>query len=246
MNSPRIGIELRDVRFRYRRAARWWERTSSLPHDLECPSLHVGPGLTLVLGPNGSGKSTLFKLLAGVEAPESGTITIDGSDLWKQEREARMGLAYVPEQPDLSPYAAVDEVMRLVCSLRGRSSSEGDQALARVGLGDLGYRSVRELSMGQRRRILFAAAFIGEPSTVVLDEPLVALDLAIRSVVLDWLASRVEAGAVTLVSTHEIDPFVGNVTNAIVMRGGRAASFAVIGPEVERAAQLTAWARGES
>lgn len=246
MNGDRRTlIELHDVQFRYHRRSRWWGRRASDPPDLECEALRLQAGLTLLLGPNGSGKSTLLKLLAGVESPETGTIRIDGRDLWKEERDARLGLAYVPEQPDLTPYAAVDEVIRLVCSLRRVPAAAGQRTLAMVGMEDLGHRSVRELSLGQRRRILFAAAFVGEPSVILLDEPLVALDLGTRAVVLEWLEHRIRAGAAAIVSTHEIDPFVASVKNAVVMKRGRPAELPVPRAESERLTQLSGWARGE-
>ena len=74
-------------------------------------SLEIDSGLTLLLGPNGAGKSTLLKMIAGVERPDSGTIGIGGFDLWKQEVEARRHLAYVPEYPDLTPYATIEDVI---------------------------------------------------------------------------------------------------------------------------------------
>ncbi len=95
--------------------------------------LEITPGLTLRLGPNGCGKSTLRKLTAGSERPDSGRIEIDGHDLWSDEVAARRGLAYVPEQPDLTPYATVREILALVCRLRGEPRERGREALARVG-----------------------------------------------------------------------------------------------------------------
>ena len=246
MNEDRRTlVELHDVRFRYHRRSRWWERRPADPADLECASLRVHPGLTLLLGPNGSGKSTLLKLLAGVESPETGSIRIEGRDLWKEERDARLGLAYVPEQPDLTPYAAVNEVIRLVCALRSAPLAAGHRALAMVGMEDLGHRSVRELSLGQRRRVLFAAAFVGEPRVVLLDEPLVALDLGMRALVMTWLEQRIRAGASAIVSTHEIDPFLVLADNAVVMKRGRPTLFSLSGKESDRLAQLSGWARGE-
>src|SRR6185312_150815 len=142
--------------------------------------LEISSGLTLLLGPNGCGKSTLLKLAAGIERPDAGRVEIDGHDLWVDEAAARRGLAYVPEQPDLTPYATVREILDLVCRLRGAPREQGWEALEQVGLGKLAHRSVRELSMGQRRRAVLAAAFIGTPSHVLLDEPLEALDRGAR------------------------------------------------------------------
>ncbi len=80
--------------------------------------LELSPGLTMLLGPNCCGKSTLLKLDAGVEKPDSGNITIDGQGLWKDEKKPRKNLAYLTEQPDLTPYATLNEILNLVCRLR--------------------------------------------------------------------------------------------------------------------------------
>ena len=116
--------------------------------------LEVGPGLVLVVGPNGAGKSTILRLAAGVEKPAAGTVTIDGVDLWKDEVESRRRLAYVAEHPELTPYATIGDTMLLVASLRGVPPSEAAEALVRVGLLEVAHRTVRELSMGQRRRAM--------------------------------------------------------------------------------------------
>ncbi|HUQ80655.1 MAG TPA: ABC transporter ATP-binding protein [Gemmatimonadaceae bacterium] len=202
-------IALRGVRFSYGRNL-----------ALMCDTLDIGPGVTLLLGPNGAGKSTLLKLVAGVEHPAAGTVTVDGHDMWQDEIAARAALAYVPEHPDLTPYATVGEVLGLVCRLRGRPVADGEQALETVGLDGLGDRSVRELSMGQRRRAVLAAAFIGEPSNLLLDEPLEAMDRAMRSWLTSWIAAAAERGATVLVATHDVEPFVPLAKRAVVVAAG--------------------------
>ncbi len=204
------GFNLTGVRFGY-------QRGSSV---LACDALHIKPGLTLLLGPNGAGKSTLLKLLAGVERPHAGAITLDGADLWRDEVGSRRGLAYVPEQPDLTPYASVREVIRLVAALRLVPLAEGEAALEQVGLGAVASRSVRELSMGQRRRAVLAAALIGHPKTLLLDEPLETLDRAIREVLLTWLRTRIGDGATVIVSTHEIEPFLAQAGGVLTVVAG--------------------------
>jgi ABC-2 type transport system ATP-binding protein len=203
-------ISLRNVRFGYGRNAT----------AFACTALDIPAGVTLLLGPNGAGKSTLLKLVAGVEQPTSGTISIDGHDLWRDEVAARAALAYVPEHPDLTPYATVGEVLGLVSRLRGRPVDEGLRALATVGLDGLGDRSVRELSMGQRRRAVLAAAFVGEPTTLLLDEPLEAMDRAMRAWLTLWITEASARGATIVVATHDIEPFVGLAQRAIVVTRG--------------------------
>lgn len=183
--------------------------------------LTLGPGLSLLLGRNGCGKSTLLKIAAGVERPDRGRVEIDGHDLWTEEAAARRTLAYVPEQPDLTPYATVGEVLTLVCRLRGEPRSAGTAALERVGLSALSRRSVRELSMGQRRRAVLAAAFVGRPRHVLLDEPLEAMDRGAREDILAWIDRLIAEGAVVVAVSHDLDPFAGRAARALTVREGR-------------------------
>ena len=227
-------ITLRGVRFSYGRAV-----------ALQCDALEIDAGVTLLLGPNGAGKSTLLKLVAGVEQPTAGTIAIDGHDLWRDEVAARASLAYVPEHPDLTPYATVGEVMGLVCRLRGRPTEDGVRALSTVGLDGLGDRSVRELSMGQRRRAVLAAAFIGEPTTLLLDEPLEAMDRAMRTWLTSWITDASARGATVVIATHDIEPFVDLAVRAVVVTRGAPELLAPLpGDRVVRRGMLDASARG--
>ena len=229
-------IALRQVRFAYGKGAT----------AFACDSLDVGPGVTLLLGPNGAGKSTFLKLVAGVEQPASGTATIDGHNLWRDEVAARTELAYVPEHPDLTPYATVSEVLGLVCRLRGRPAGDGLRALATVGLDTLGDRSIRELSMGQRRRAVLAAAFVGEPTTLLLDEPLEAMDRAMRLWLTTWITAASARGATVVVATHDVEPFVELARRAIVVAGGVPRVLDPLPNDAaERLALLDRSARGE-
>lgn len=183
-------------------------------------SFALAPGLTLLLGPNGCGKSTLLKLAAGVERPAAGRILVDGADLWQEEAKARRGLAYLPEFPDITPYAALRDVLRLVCRLRREPVAAGERALETFGLAEEAGRSVRELSSGQRKRALFAAATIGHPPHILLDEPLDALDRQIADDVLSWIRRRVAEGAAIAVVSHAIEPFAELAARAFTVRDG--------------------------
>lgn len=228
-------ISLRDVRFGYTKGTT----------AFACDTLDVGPGVTLLLGPNGAGKSTLLKLVSGVEQPTAGSVCVDGHDLWRDEVAARAALAYVPEHPDLTPYATVSEVLGLVCRLRGRSADDGIRALETVGLRDLGDRSVRELSMGQRRRAVLAAAFIGEPTTLLLDEPLEAMDRAMRLWLTSWISDAAARDATIVIATHDVEPFLSLARRAIVVAHGTARVFDPLPDEHdERMTLLDQSARG--
>jgi ABC-type multidrug transport system ATPase subunit len=206
-------IQLRDITFGYARGR----------STLEVPELTIGPGLTLVLGQNGSGKSTLLRLIAGVEPPSRGTVTVGSCDLWIDEVGARRQLAYVPESPELSPYATLLDVLELVAGLRGAAQASVVNALDRVGLFDLGMRTVRELSMGQRRRAMLATALIGEPAIVILDEPLETLDAQMRGFVRTWVIELRERGAAVLLATHDVAAFTPITDTVLMVRDGSVA-----------------------
>jgi ABC-2 type transport system ATP-binding protein len=205
-------IELRGVVFSYEgdRAA------------IRIPLLDIGPGVTLVVGPNGAGKSTLLRLIAGVDAPSEGTVTIDGHDLWREERAARSRLAFVPEYPELTPYARVFDVLQLVATLRGAPETTVIDALVRVGLLDVAPRTIREMSMGQRRRMMLATVFIGTPPVVILDEPLETLDAEMRAFLPGWVSELRSAGHSVLIATHDRAPFESLVDSVIVVQSGAA------------------------
>ncbi len=232
MDGPVILFE--GVRFGYGRGA------SVLATD----RLAIGTGLTLILGPNGSGKSTLLRLAAGVERPDAGTVTIGGVDLWRDEAAARRPLAYVPEQPDLTPYASLLEVLLLVARLRGEPLASASAALERAGLSALAARSIRELSMGQRRRAVLASAWIGSPRVVLLDEPLEGMDRAMQDAIVAWVRELDASGATIAIATHDIDPFAAGARAAIGFDGAHPRHVELSEPAPARRAELESLARG--
>ncbi len=203
----------------FNRVAYAYEKGNPVYENLD---LKLDSGLILLSGPNGCGKSTLLKLASGVEKPQSGHIFINGHDLWKDEVKARASLSYLPEYPDLTPYASLGEIITLVCRMRKRSHSEGKEALDFFGLRDLASHTVRELSLGQRRRAAFAAALIGSPRHILLDEPLAGMDRSIQKDILDWIFSKVEQDCLVLVVSHQLEPFVRSVSRLVVLKHGQA------------------------
>jgi len=188
--------------------------------------LELSAGLTLLLGPNGCGKSTLLKLASGVEKPDAGSVLVDGRDLWREEIEARRRIAYLPEHPDLTPYATLDEIVSLVCRMRGRPLEEGREALELFGLQGAAHNTVRELSLGQRRRAVFAAVLIGTPEHVLLDEPLAGMDRSIKPWILAWIQEQADKGALVVVVSHNIEPFRESAARLVTIKEGKALSFA--------------------
>lgn len=133
-----------------------------------------------LLGPNGAGKSTTMNLMTGCLAPTSGTVTIDGLDIYKDAKRAKGKIGYLPEQPPLYPDMTVTEYLRFVGSarkLKGAALQERlDAVIGQTQLHDVGRRLIRTLSKGYRQRVGIAQALIGDPDVVILDEPTVGLD----------------------------------------------------------------------
>lgn len=203
-------IEVRDLAFAYGQT-----------DVLDGVEASFGSGLHLILGPNGCGKSTLMRLIAGIEMGSRGSVTVDGLDLWADEAAARRQLTYVPEHPDLTPFATLREVVRLVARLRGRPDVEGDAALDLLGIAELHRRTVRELSLGQRRRALLATARIATPRHVLLDEPLDALDRRTRADVIAWIEELAAADHTVLIISHDLEPFADRPAGAGFLAQGR-------------------------
>lgn len=226
-------ISLEGVRFAYRRGHDALGGVSlSLPES----------GLALVVGPNGAGKSTLLKVMAGVERPDAGTVRIGGLDLWTEERAARLLLAFAPERADLPASATVRECLRLAARLRGLGDEAAEDALRALGLDAEAGRSVQELSQGQRHRALLAAARLGEPRILLLDEPLDALDRGARVECVRWISESLAKGALAVVVTHDLEPFADLASCAVVVRRGEARL--VPAPRADRLAWLEALAGG--
>lgn len=139
------------------------------------------------LGPNGAGKSTTMQMLTANLAPTSGSISINGIDLFEQPKAAKALLGYLPEQPPLYRDLSVDEYLTFVAKLNGIAKAAQQTAMEKVkdrcGLGDVSSRLIGNLSKGYQQRVGIAQAIIHSPEIVILDEPTVGLDpIQIRSI----------------------------------------------------------------
>jgi ABC-2 type transport system ATP-binding protein len=132
------------------------------------------------LGPNGAGKSTTMRILSGVLAPSSGSVSIGGCDLLDEPLAARARLGFLPDQPPLYPEFTVDEYLRHCARLhrvgKGEIPRAVEAAKVRCGLADTGSRLIGNLSKGFQQRVGIAQAIVHSPAVVILDEPTVGLD----------------------------------------------------------------------
>lgn len=174
--------------------------------------------ITVLAGPNGAGKSTLLRMIAGVLEPDRGSIELGGHSIARRQARARLG--YVPEAADPPGHLTVDELLALVAALK-RAPGPGAAARDRLGIAALGAQQIERLSLGERRRTCLAAALIGEPAVLVLDEPTNGLDVAGIAMLEALLGERRAAGCAVLLATHDRDFATRVATKTLSLDRGR-------------------------
>ncbi|MBQ0830797.1 ABC transporter ATP-binding protein [Streptomyces tagetis] len=189
-------------------------------------SLRLTPGVTGLLGPNGAGKTTLLRVLATAAPADRGTFTVLGHDPSGAagRREVRRRLGYLPQTPGLHPHFTAFEFVDYVAILkeltdRAARHREVRRVLDEVGLADVRARSVGKLSGGTRRRVALAAALVGEPAFLVLDEPTVGLDPEQRMRFRELIAGAGE-GRTVLLSTHQTEDVAMLCHRVLVLADG--------------------------
>jgi ABC-type lipoprotein export system ATPase subunit len=167
----------------------------------------------VITGPSGAGKSTLLHIAGGLDAPDSGTVAVNGRDVWSMSagpRAAfrRRNLGFVFQFFNLVPMLTAVENVSLPLVLDGMRARTADARaealLERVGLGDRARHRPAELSGGQMQRVAVARALVARPSIVLADEPTGNLDSHSSTEVLDLLRSLSdEDGAAVVMVTHD-------------------------------------------
>jgi len=176
-------------------------------------SFRAGAGeLVAVMGPSGSGKSTLLTLAGGLDAPTSGTVSVEGVDLATlgnagRARMRRTSIGYVFQDFNLIPALTAVENVALPMELDGLRSraarAAARAALEEVGIADLADRFPDHMSGGQQQRVAIARAVVGERRLILADEPTGALDSETGEDILRLLRARCDAGAAGVLVTHE-------------------------------------------
>ena len=166
---------------------------------------------TAIMGPSGSGKSTLMHLLAGLDSPSSGTVSIGGEDITTMSDKQltklrRRHIGFVFQQFNLLPTLTAEENILLPLSIAGRKPDKADleALIARVGLHDRRRHRPSEMSGGQQQRVAIARALITAPTVLFADEPTGNLDSGSGAEILALLREAVELdGQTTLMVTHD-------------------------------------------
>jgi sulfate transport system ATP-binding protein len=192
---------------------------------LQDVSLEVPEGsLTALLGPSGSGKSTLLRIIAGLEVPDAGTVSIDGVDVSHVIPQKR-GIGFVFQHYAAFTHMSVRDNVAFGLQIRKRPKAEiqsrVDELLELVGLTKWGDQRPSQLSGGQRQRMALARALAVAPKVLLLDEPFGALDAVVRAELRAWLRRlHDEQGTTTVLVTHDQEEAMEVSDRIAVMSAG--------------------------
>jgi ABC-2 type transport system ATP-binding protein len=184
-------------------------------------SIHVNRGETVcITGPNGAGKTTLVRQIMGLLRPTSGTVRVLGHDPLKKISLIKREVGYVPQAPLFFPAHKVREVVDFVAST-SKASDNKEQLFKLLGLESTKELMGYQLSLGQRKLLLFMLALIKNPSILVLDEPTVLVDIVNKHNMWDVMAEiKREKKGILLVS-HDIEEIRRLCDRIYVMVNGR-------------------------
>ena len=192
--------------------------------------LSVGTGeLVALLGPSGSGKTTLLKIIAGLDWPDEGGMTVEGAD-WLAIEARRRRIGFVFQHYALFPHMTVRDNLAFGLTVRPKAERPAPAAIrARVEellrflqIPDLAGRYPAELSGGQRQRVALGRALAIDPRILLLDEPFGALDAAVRRDLRRWLRGVHEAsGTTTIFVTHDQEEAFELADRVVVLGEGR-------------------------
>ena len=173
-------------------------------------SLEIADGEFLgLLGPNGAGKSTLMSLVAGLRAPDSGSLTLDGRALTTSDPAGRTALGLVPQHIALYVDLSAEQNLHIFGSLYGLGGAElrarVNHALDAVQLADRRRDQVKNFSGGMQRRLNLAAALLHRPKLLLCDEPTVGVDPQSRNAIFEYLEQLNRDGLTIIYSTHYME-----------------------------------------
>ena len=200
-----------------------WYRNVVAVNDV---SMTIDPGVTGLLGPNGAGKSTLIALMSGFLKPSTGTVTLDGEPLWRNESVYRK-IGLVPEREALFDYLTGRQFVVANAELHGLASpgAVAEWSIGLVEMTDAQDRLISTYSKGMRQRIKMASSLVHDPSVLLLDEPFNGMDPRQRMHLMELLRRMGAEGRTVLFSSHILEE-VEQVARRIevVVAGRHAAS----------------------
>ena len=212
-------------------------------------SLEVGPltftvpegGVTGLIGPNGAGKTTALRMLCGLVAPAAGTVTVrSASGVEEEAAETAPVAGVLIDSPGFIPGLTAHANLLALTRLAGWPPQFVDHALERVGLADASGRRVGTFSLGMKQRLGLAAALLGKPRVVILDEPTNGLDPRGTIELRAFLRALAAEGITVIIASHALDEIEELCDHVVAMNRGH---VVFNGPPVEMTSPLSAGIR---
>jgi len=184
-------------------------------------SFEVAQGsVTGFLGPNGAGKTTTLRMLLGLIEPTTGSSTINGKP-YRELVDPFRHVGAVLESTSFHPGRRARDHLRVLCTAAGLARTRVDEVLDEVGLADVGDRRVKGFSLGMRQRLGLAAALLGEPEVLILDEPANGLDPEGVHWLRTFLRTYADQGRSVLVSSHLLAEIAQTVDDVVIIAKSR-------------------------
>lgn len=179
--------------------------------------------ITCVLGPNGAGKTSIMEMAEGLRRPESGTVRVLGTDPWRADATHRRRVGVMLQDGGLpgsvKPLRLLEHVARLY-----DAGSDFPALVEELGIDEFRHTSIRRLSGGQRQRVALAAALVGRPDVVFLDEPSAGLDPHARLDVWELVRRTRDRGCCVVVTTHSFEEADRLADRVIIVAAGSVAA----------------------
>jgi len=206
-------------------AVRGLVKTFGPVRALDGLSFDAVPGrVTGFLGPNGAGKTTTLRVLLGLVRADRGTAHVDGVPYARLPSPPRAVGAVLNAATGVHPGRTARDHLRVLCDAAGIPRARADERLAYLGLAEAAGRRVGGFSLGMRQRLALAAALLGDPPVLVLDEPATGLDPAGIRWLRDLLRALAGEGRTVLVSSHVLSEVARTVDDVVVIARGRLVS----------------------
>ncbi len=179
--------------------------------------------IVAILGPNGAGKSSLINILAGTVNKSSGKVKINGFDIEKNEREAKLSIGVVPQELVIDPYFTPRETLNFQSGYYGIKKSKflTEDLLIKLRLKDKANAYVRNLSGGMKRRLMIAKAMVHSPPILILDEPTAGVDVSLRQILWKNIRELNKNGTTVIITTHYLEEAESLCKEAVFVNKGR-------------------------
>ena len=195
------------------------------------------------IGPNGAGKTTTIKMIGGILAPSTGTVTVAGIDIQQDPEKAKRKIGFIPDRPYLYEKLTGMEFLKFTADLYGVSADvftkKARQNLEMFSLADWSDELIESYSHGMKQRLIMSAALMHDPEVIIVDEPMVGLDPMAIMMVKDLFQRLARTGVTVFMSTHtlavaeDICERIGVINKGHLIASGTAA-------DLQREANVTA------